>query len=596
MSRTYKNLISIAAGLCLSCVIAVASVSSVEEDTKPAHPASVKISGDNIIIASKDHKAVDIFSASSKQKMASIKFNERVTGVAVTGDKGYVTTVNDADGFLHLVDLKNHAITKTIKLSSGSKYPYISPDGKFVYVCNQYKGTVSKIDAENLNVLGQVAVLREPFACVATADGKFLYVNNFLPYQPANLDFVAADVSVIDVETMTKVKDIKLDNGSNALRGITLSPDGKYVFITHNLGRFQVPTSQLQQGWMNTSAMSVIDVASQAFLGSVLLDEPERGAAGIWGVQCDKDNIVITQSGTHDISIISYDTFKTKFEAYKKKNELSYDLYFLYGIRQRLPIIGNGPRDFALDNGKAYIPTYFSDTLNIVTIADRQIDYIACNPSRIESNLDLGERAFNDATYCFQNWQSCNGCHPGEARTDGMNWDLMNDGIGNPKNCKSLLLSHQTNPNMISGIRPTAEIAVRAGFKSIQFSDVPEEVAQSVDEYLKSLKPMPSPYLKDGQMTDLAKKGRQVFEKLKCDECHSGVYFTDYKLHVIGEDVEFEKGWDTPTLIEVWRTAPYLFNGRATTLDEVFVKYKHGIDGKASQKDIDALVEYVNSL
>ena len=82
------------------------------------------------------------------------------------------------------------------------------------------------------------------------------------------------------------MKDIRLENGSNALRGATLSPDGKYLFVSHNLGRFTVPTSQLQQGWMNTNAMSVVDVASLEFKGAVLLDEPERGApaCGEWSV------------------------------------------------------------------------------------------------------------------------------------------------------------------------------------------------------------------------------------------------------------------------------------------------------------------------
>ncbi len=77
----------------------------------------------------------------------------------------------------------------------------------------------------------------------------------------------------------TKVKDIQLANGSNALRGICMTPDGKYIYISHNLGRFTVPTSQLQQGWMNTSAFSIIDVAKQEFIGAVVVDEPERGAA-----------------------------------------------------------------------------------------------------------------------------------------------------------------------------------------------------------------------------------------------------------------------------------------------------------------------------
>ena len=45
---------------------------------------------------------------------------------------------------------------------------------------------------------------------------------------------------------------------------------------------------------------------------------------------------------------------------------------------------------------------------------------------------------------------------------------------------------------MISGIRAHAEIAVRAGYKLIQFSDLPEEFAECVDEYLMSLKPVPT--------------------------------------------------------------------------------------------------------
>ena len=47
-----------------------------------------------------------------------------------------------------------------------------------------------------------------------------------------------------------------------------------------------------------------------------------------------------------------------------------------------------------------------------------------------------GEMLFNDAQLCFQGWQSCASCHPADARADGLNWDLLNDGIGNPKNVK----------------------------------------------------------------------------------------------------------------------------------------------------------------
>ena len=150
---------------------------------------------------------------------------------------------------------------------------------------------------------------------------------------------------------------------------------------------------------------------------------------------------------------------------------------------------------------------------------------------------------------------------------------------------------------MISGIREKAEHAVRAGYRYIQFFEISEDEARCVDEYLMSLKAVPSPYLVNGRnMTKKALRGKKIFNELHCGECHSGVYYTDMKKYSIGGNVEFESGWDTPTLREVWRTAPYLFDGRAATLEDVFVKYKHGIDKKISKKDVDALVEFVNSL
>lgn len=149
---------------------------------------------------------------------------------------------------------------------------------------------------------------------------------------------------------------------------------------------------------------------------------------------------------------------------------------------------------------------------------------------------------------------------------------------------------------MISGIRASAEIAVEKGFTHIQFYQIDDEELSSVNEYLKALRPVPSPYLVNGELSEKAKEGRKVFENHNCGNCHSGPYYTDMKMHRIGEDIEFEKGWDTPTLIEVWRTAPYLFDGRAANLEEVFGKYKHGISKKITREEIEALSEYVNSL
>ena len=548
-----------------------------------------------ILITEKGRNRISIFSPDGKTLLRTIPVDESPTGILLDADKAYVTT-SAATGHLQIISLETGKQETAIATGSGACYPIFGPDKKHIYVCNQFQNTVSEVDPASHQVIRSVKVLREPKSALFSKDGEYLFVTNFLPAQRADVDYVAACVSVIRMSDFTKVKDIQLANGSNALRGICMTPDGKYIYVSHNLGRFAVPTSQLQQGWMNTSAFSIIDVSRQEFIGAVVVDEPERGAAGIWSIACNDETLFITHSGTHEISVIDHKAMLDKFLNYPNKSMLDYDLRFLYGLRKRIPLEGNGPRKMIMENGKLYIPTYFADILNIVDAQTCEIATANLNPDREESAENKGERYFNDASHCFQNWQSCNGCHPGDARTDGMNWDLMNDGVGNSKNCKSLLFSHPTPPSMISGIRETAEWAVRAGFKFIQFFDITEEDAVCVDAYLKSLRPVPSPYLVDGELSDLAKEGRKIFEKLNCTECHSGPYYTDLKMHRIGEDIEFEKGWDTPTLREVWRTAPYLFDGRAATMEEVFEIHKHGIDKKVSKKEIKALTEYVNSL
>jgi YVTN family beta-propeller protein len=590
---SFKNIIY---GILAVMMVFGFSVAPSGEENMPFYPTDIKVTFNNhLLVSGKSDRRVDLYAQGFDRPVRSWKFKEIPTGIATRGDYAYVTTF-ETKGMVHILNLMTGEIEKTLTTASGATAPVISPDGNFLFVLNQFQNTVSRIDLNSRQVISSVRVLREPACAVTDTDGNYLFVANFLPAQRADIDTVAACVSVIDLRNFEKIKDIRLSNGSNALRGISLSPDGKYVLVTHNLGRFQVPTNQLHQGWMNTSAMSLISVDGLEKSGTVLLDDPERGAAGIWGVSGVDDKIIITHSGTHEISVIDYPAFLEKFESYPDKNSLDYDLRFMYGIRQRIPIAGNGPRDLAVSGGKAYIPTYFSDTLNIIDLSNLHAETVALVENRAESRIDKGERIFNDAGYCFQNWQSCNGCHPGDARTDGMNWDLMNDGIGNPKNCKSLLYSHVTPPSMISGIREKAEIAVRRGFTHIQFAEIPEDDAMCVDEYLMSLRPVPSPYLVDGKLSAKAERGKKVFEKMNCGSCHSGIYFTNLQMYRIGEDIEFEAGWDTPTLIEVWRTAPYLYDGRAETLEEVFEVHKHGIFNKVSKKEIEELVEYVNSL
>ncbi len=559
--------------------------------------SDIKVDGNMVITTHKHNHTLSIHSRDDMTQLRQWRLDQPPTGVCSDGKLLYVTTF-ESYGELIVIDPTRKKILKQIDLESGSCAPILNEDKNKLYVCNRYAATLSIIDLKSLKVEGSIKLLREPCNAIYDGERQRLYVTNFLPIGRADIEHIGASVTVVDTQAEEVVKHIQLASGSNALRGVSMSEDGKYLFTTHNLGRFQLPTSQLQQGWMNTSAMSVISLDDLKYEASILLDEPDRGAAGIWDVKCSDGKIVISHSGVHELSIIDYQTLKSRYEEFSDKESLSYNLRFMEGIRKRLPIKGNGPRTIAISDGEIFVPTFFSDTLNIVSLQEeRLLSSYAMIEDRVVDDVLLGEQYFNDAALCFQNWQSCNGCHPGDARTDGLNWDLLNDGIGNPKNCKSLLFGHKLPPAMITGVRESSYLAVRTGFRFIQFHDIKEEYAECVDAYLLSLQPVPSPLLTaKGELSERAKRGEEIFNQLGCNNCHNGEYYTDQKMYRIGDDVEFEKGWDTPTLREVWRTAPYLFDGRAATMEDLIVTHRHGVHRALSEKEVEDLVEFVNSL
>jgi YVTN family beta-propeller protein len=570
-----------------------------------------------LYIAQYTANKISVFDIKTNKVAYDISLPTVPSGLTLSSDKKtlYVTAGIDK-GQVLIIDLKSKKIKSQISVGHSPNSPVCSADGKFIYVNNQFNDNVSVIDLSSNNVIQNISVLREPIASLLTLDGKLLFVANHLPVGPADQYSIASSVSVINTATNEVLKNIQLPNGSNAIKDLTLSPDNKYVYATHILARYQMPTTQLERGWMNTNALSIIDVEKVSLLNTVLLDEIDLGAANPWGVACSDSGkiICVSHAGSHEISVIDRNELHSKLaqvddglEVAGRKfrpEDVKNDLAFLDGFRRRVKLSGLGPRGITLLGNKLYAAEYFTGSIGIVDIENihsTRVTSIPLGNINKMSAVRRGELLFHDARQCFQQWQSCSSCHPGEARSDALNWDLLNDGVGNPKNSKSLLLAHKTPPAMISGVREKAEGAVRAGIKYIQFAEVPDEDASAIDRYLDSLEPLTSPHLVDKNLSESAKRGESLFVSAKCSECHSGSLFTDLQKYNVGtgkgreENVEF----DTPTIIENWRTAPYLHDGRAATLKELLTTYnpndKHGVTSTLTSQQIEELVEYVLS-
>ena len=544
------------------------------------------------------------------------------TGIAASGEFVYVTC-GVADGELQKCRADG-SCAGIARVGHSPCSPVLSKDGRTAFVLNRFANRVSVVDTGKMAVTRTVDVLREPFAAALGAEGRLLFVANMLPYCAATNDVVAASVSVIDTKTFA-VRNVQLPNGSTGVRGIAASPDGKFVYATHTMGRYQLPTTQLERGWMNTAALSVFDGATGAYVNTVLLDDVDRGGANPWGVTVTQDGrtLLVAHAGTCELSIIDRAALHDRLAKaakgesasgiVKSAEDVPNDLAFLVSIRRRMLVGGNGPRGVVASGRTAVTALYFEDEVSFLDIDDASAKArtLALGPKAdiTKDRVRRGEMLYNDGSMCFQQWQSCASCHP-DGRVDGLNWDLLNDGMGNPKQTKSEIYSQWTAPTMVTGIRKDMHTCNAAGLVHIQFVTRPEEDVHCFDAYVTQMKPVPSPYLVNGKLSERAKRGEKLFKSAKCAECHTSGskgpggenLWTDCKLYDVGLGTATEVGrkFDTPTLAECWRTAPYLYDGRALTMEEVLTvcnpKDTHGVTSNLTPEQVKDLAEYVLSL
>ena len=580
--------------------------------------------GPSAVAASRDAKTLYVANADARQlafvDVAAAKVTRRVdlpaepTGLVVSpdGTKLFVTCAAPKST-VAVIDAASGEQVAAIPAGHTAMGPAVSPDGKRLYVCNRFNDDVSVIDLAAGREAARVKAVREPIAAAVTPDGKTVLVANHLPKTRTDARFmgaVAPVVTVIDAETHETTA-IPLPTGSHSLRGLCLSPDGKHAYVTHLLCNFELIPMQVDMGWINSNVLSVLDVEERKLINTVGLEEMFQGAGNPWGVACTADgkSICVTHAGSHELSVVDAKAVLGRlFQMFTSPYIGAIPEDPRNGTRppRRIELPGNGPRGLAVVGSKVYAAEHFSDTLAVVDLeaeGDAQVNTIALGPAPQLTDRRRGEILFHDATICYQHWQSCASCHP-DGRTDALNWDLLNDGTGNFKSTKSMVLVTRTAPMMAEGVRASSEEAVRAGLENILFAYRPDEEVALIGAYLESLEPVPSPRLVDGRLSPAAERGKKLFEsdRVGCHKCHPAPLYTDRKMHDVGSrgPYEYADRFDTPTLVEVWRTAPYLHNGRYTSVKELIVEGKHGrsrgrID-ELSRQEIDDLVEFVLSL
>ena len=619
------------------CVLGLVAEATAAKATPYRSPYDLKFSPDGKMIAVSDYTAgaLVVLETAGAKVTREVALKGQPAGVAWAPDSVKVYVAERNAGTVAEVDAAAGKVLRRFNVGLRPLGLALAPKRNVLVVANSVTNDVSVVDLATGKEKGRFRVPRDPSFVAVTPDETLAVVANLLPRGSAADPQTSACVSLIELETLKGAADVRLPGGSTSVRQVAVSPDGKWAYAVHTVGRTTLPTTQLERGWVNTNAMSVIDLAGKTLCATLLLDRLSEGAADPWGVVLSKDGKTLWASiaGAHQLARVDLeglhlllegkplpaaegqgpryvsDIWKEIKQDPKKRELLVNDLAALYGagLLARTPIDGKGPRgiDLAPDGKQVALAVYFSGTVVLADAATgKQAAAVPLGPQRQNDEVRLGESIFHDATYCFQHWLSCATCHPEDGRVDGLNWDLLNDGIGNPKNAKSLLVSHKTPPTMALGVRENMEVAVAAGFRYIQFHEPKPEELKAVEAYLRSLAPEPSPYLAaKGKLSDKAKRGKSLFEgKAGCATCHPAPLYTDLKMYKTGTRYELDRSddFDTPTLIEIYRTAPYLHSGEAIDLMEVLSKFnktdQHGSTSKLSKEDLENLLEFLLSL
>ena len=209
-------------------------------------------------------------------------------------------------------------------------------------------------------------------------------------------------------------------------------------------------------------------------------------------------------------------------------------------------------------------------------------------------------------------------CHPDE-HEDGLVYNMASKDMGrNLTNTQSLRDIGETAPYKWNGMNQTV-------FKQdgIRFSTVLTRTEQfsyknldAIASYIMTGIPYPPnlQYNPSGNLTESEFRGKLVFERTtdnfgkeipetnRCITCHSGQYYTNLKLADVStlaasdDSIQF----DTPHLNNIYASPPYLHDGRARTLEEIWTLYgkddKHGLVGDMTKNQLNDLIEYLKSL
>jgi YVTN family beta-propeller protein len=549
---------------------------------------------------------------------ARIAVGHAPRGLAISPDGGRLYVTNSWDDTVSVIDTKSLAAVQTLVTGAEPTGVVITRDGKTLYVANRLSDDVSLIDVASGQEIKRLMAGRGASYLALSADGKRVYCTHVYPKITGSRTVPQSEITVIDTDRQIVVDRIPLHNVGGVFQ-MALSPDGKLGVAAQLRPKNLIPLAHVEHGSVFGNSLALFGPAVGGVV-QVPLDELDRYFAMPYSVAMtsDQSKLYVSTGGSGSVTAISLPKLLSFVRSAPKDvgNDLSASANY---VTSRISV-GANPRNLLLspDGKNLYVTNRMDDTIDVIsTRTDKVVSTIDLGGRKDYNALRQGERIFYATKYSFQGAFSCANCHI-DATFDGMQWDLEPDGFGKDivdnRSIEDLSGTEPFkwnggNPNMATECGPRTE---KFFYRSQSYSA--EELANLVT-FVMALPVRPNRYrLPAGEMTASQERGKTIFNRAaykdgrpipkenQCAYCHSGPKYSNNQLFDVGTGKATDRSpkIDVPHLPNVAYSAPYLHDGSARSMEEIWTVFNpkdtHGVSNDLTKDELNDLIEYLRTL
>jgi YVTN family beta-propeller protein len=629
LARQHVNYMTAAEGhslLCYKCHAYTSDNSLIrnilDEDYNSPFNLVVSTDGNRLYVVAQDANELLVVDPIAHEVLNSILVGNKPHSVILDKNEQNAYVSNQWANFVSVIDLKTFQVTDSLKTGNGPAGLSLSADEKTLYVVNTFSSDISVIDLKTKNEQKRLSAGSDPTGIKLSPNGQ-LYVTSrrakIVPYGEP----VVCDLTVIN-DSAKRVDEYKEVESAYMMENVAFTPSGDLGVVTLIRPKNLVPTIQVEHGWIMTHGIGIIDMKNEGRIIQLLLDEPGAYYSDPFDVAITPDGkkAFVTSSGVNSVSVIDLDSVRSLIASSTPEMLNSYANHL--GISSKYIVkrikTGANPKGLAVspDGKLLYIAEQLEDRIAVVNVENLEtISSIVVGNTDVSINRK-GRRLFTNAGGTYQNQFACYTCHP-DNHEDGLVYNMAASDMGrNLANTQSLREINHTAPFKWNGknqtvykqdgMRFSTVLTRNEGFSFDQLDAITAFI-------LTGIKSPPNlQYNNNGELTASQERGKIMFErsidndgkpipeKDRCVTCHPPPYFSNFQFADVGTLAENDDptDFDTPHLNNVFTSAPYLHDGRAATLEEIWTKYahhdEHGRVNDMLKGQLNDLIDYLKSI